>query len=106
MEKFLKRKNEDKIGASPPQKTKFLRKYNPDFIKYGFVNGGSEAEPRAQCVECGLTLSNENLTKNIIIKLSNQNIILNVFILSLPFLWIDWFLLIFILSPFFVISKI
>lgn len=38
-----------------------MRKYNPDFIKYGFVNGGSEAVPRAQCVECGLTLSNEAL---------------------------------------------
>ncbi|KAE8280227.1 Zinc finger MYM-type protein 6 [Larimichthys crocea] len=57
MEKYLKRKNED----DPPPKSKFLRKYNPDFIKYGFVNGGSEAVPRAQCVECGLTLSNEAL---------------------------------------------
>ncbi|KAE8278788.1 Zinc finger MYM-type protein 6 [Larimichthys crocea] len=57
MEKYLKRKNED----DPAPKSKFFRKYNPDFIKYGFVNGGSEAVPRAQCVECGLTLSNEAL---------------------------------------------
>uniref|UniRef100_A0A3B4YCD7 HAT C-terminal dimerisation domain-containing protein n=1 Tax=Seriola lalandi dorsalis TaxID=1841481 RepID=A0A3B4YCD7_SERLL len=41
--------------------TKCVRKYNPDFIQYGFVNGGSEEEPRARCVECGLTLSNEAL---------------------------------------------
>uniref|UniRef100_A0A8C1ZCR9 HAT C-terminal dimerisation domain-containing protein n=1 Tax=Cyprinus carpio TaxID=7962 RepID=A0A8C1ZCR9_CYPCA len=44
-----------------PQKLRFCRKYNPDFIKYGFVNGGDEAEPRAQCVECGLMMSNEAL---------------------------------------------
>ncbi|XP_061598837.1 SCAN domain-containing protein 3-like isoform X5 [Cololabis saira] len=57
MEKYLKRKNED----DNPTKSKFMRKYNPDFIKYGFVNGGSAAVPRAKCVECGLTLSNEAL---------------------------------------------
>ncbi|KAM4604703.1 SCAN domain-containing protein 3-like [Polymixia lowei] len=61
MEKFLKRKNEDKSDANPSSKATFVRKYNPDFIKFGFVNGGSEAEPRAQCVECVLTLSNEAL---------------------------------------------
>ncbi|XP_077065697.1 SCAN domain-containing protein 3-like [Siphateles boraxobius] len=47
--------------SNPAQKSRFCRKYNPDFIKYGFVNGGDEAEPRAQCVECGLMLSNEAL---------------------------------------------
>ena len=63
MEKFItrKRKKEDESEASPSSTTKFVRKYNPDFIKYGFVDGGSEAEPRAQFVECGLTLSNEAL---------------------------------------------
>lgn len=61
MEKFLKRKRGDQSCANPPQKSRFCRKYNPDFIKYGFVNGGDEAEPRAQCVECGLMLSNEAL---------------------------------------------
>ncbi|XP_023813414.1 SCAN domain-containing protein 3-like [Oryzias latipes] len=61
MEKFLKRKNEVQSYASPSSKAKFIRKYNPDLINFGFVNGGSEAEPRAQCVECGLTLSNEAL---------------------------------------------
>ncbi|XP_073711484.1 SCAN domain-containing protein 3-like [Misgurnus anguillicaudatus] len=61
MEKFLKRKRRDQSCANPPQKSRFCRKYNPDFIKYGFVNGGDEAEPRAQCVECGLMLSNEAL---------------------------------------------
>lgn len=62
MDTFLKRKNEDERPAdTPTQKTKFLRKYNLDFIKYGFVNGGTEAVPKAQCVECGLMLSNEAL---------------------------------------------
>ena len=60
MDKFLKRKHK-KEDDNPSQKAKVVRKYNPDFIKYGFVNGGSEKEPRAQCVECGLTLSNEAL---------------------------------------------
>lgn len=36
------------------QKEKFLHKYNPDFLKYGFVNGEKEADPRAQCVGCRL----------------------------------------------------
>ncbi len=63
MEKFItrKRKKEDESEANPSSMAKFVRKYNPDFIKFGFVNGGSEAEPRAQCVECGLTLSSEAL---------------------------------------------
>ena len=34
-------------GADPPphEKTKNLSKYDLDFIKYSFVNGGSAAEP-------------------------------------------------------------
>lgn len=59
MGKFLKRRNEDENDAAPFSKAKVF--HNPDFIKSGFVNGGSEAEPRAQCVECGLTLANEAL---------------------------------------------
>lgn len=47
----------DCLTSSNKQK----KKYNPNVIKYGFMNGGYEAEPRAQCVECGLTLSNEAL---------------------------------------------
>lgn len=30
-------------------------------MKFGFVNGGDDTEPKAQCVECGLMLSNEAL---------------------------------------------
>uniref|UniRef100_A0A672FW69 HAT C-terminal dimerisation domain-containing protein n=1 Tax=Salarias fasciatus TaxID=181472 RepID=A0A672FW69_SALFA len=60
-EKFLKRKNEDQSDAPASSRAKFVREYNPDFIKPGFVNGGSEAEPRAQCVECGVMLANEAL---------------------------------------------
>ena len=41
--------------------TQIQRKYNPDYIRFGFVNGGDKVEPRAQCVECALTLSNEAL---------------------------------------------
>ena len=61
MDTFFKRKHDDEHPDPSTQKTKFLRKYNVDFIKYGFVNGGTEAVPKAQCVECGLMLSNEAL---------------------------------------------
>jgi zinc finger BED domain-containing protein 5/7/8/9 len=61
MDKFLKRTSDDNVVAGPSKKPKIMRKYNPDFVKYGFVNGGSVAEPKAQCLECGLMLSNEAL---------------------------------------------
>lgn len=61
METYFKRKVEGKNEGNPSKKSKVVRKYNADFIKYGFVNGGNEVEPRAQCVECGLMLSNEAL---------------------------------------------
>ena len=42
--------------------TQIQRKYNPDYIRFGFVNGGDVVvEPRAQCVECILKLSNDAL---------------------------------------------
>jgi len=41
------------------KKTKiYFRKYNPDFLKIGFVFFGTE-EPMPQCVICFETLSNE-----------------------------------------------
>ena len=61
MDTFLKRKNESTCSVILPKVSKIQRKYNPDFIRFGFVNGGDDSEPRAQCVECGLTLSNEAL---------------------------------------------
>lgn len=42
------------------RKTKiYFRKYNPDFLKCGFVFSGSEEEPMPQCVICFEMLSNE-----------------------------------------------
>lgn len=42
------------------KKTKtYFRKYNPDFLKCGFVFSGAEEEPMPQCVICFETLSNE-----------------------------------------------
>lgn len=42
------------------KKTKtYFRKYNPDFLKCGFVFAGAEDEPMPQCVICFETLSNE-----------------------------------------------
>uniref|UniRef100_A0A1B6DEN8 Uncharacterized protein n=1 Tax=Clastoptera arizonana TaxID=38151 RepID=A0A1B6DEN8_9HEMI len=37
----------------------YSRKYNPDFLKFGFVCSGSEEEPLPQCVICFEMLSNE-----------------------------------------------
>lgn len=54
-----------KVGPTPPPtpKAKFVRKFNPNLIKYGFVNGGREAEPRAQCVKCGVTMSQKQTSR-------------------------------------------
>lgn len=60
------------VMSPPPQRLRFLRKLNPEFTKFGFVNGGSEAEARGQCVEDGLTLSIEAF-KGRISKPSMQN---------------------------------
>ena len=60
MDTFLKRKNESNCVILP-KVSNIQSKYNPDFIRFGFVNGGDNVEPRAQHVECGLTLSKEAL---------------------------------------------
>ena len=57
----LKQKNDSTGNVILPKTTKIQRKYNPDYIRLGFVNGGDDAEPRAQCVDCVLTRSNEAL---------------------------------------------
>lgn len=51
MEKYLKRKT----------KIKYWHKYNPEFIKFSFVNGGNDKGLRAQCMESGLMLSTDAL---------------------------------------------
>lgn len=40
---------------------KYVRKYNPDFLKFGFVYSGLKEEPLLQCVICFKILSNECL---------------------------------------------
>ena len=35
-----------------------MRKYEPEYIKYGFTSAGTDLEPKAQCVECAQILSN------------------------------------------------
>src|SRR4029434_91274 len=57
----IKRKNDSTGNVILPKTTTIQRKYNPDYIRFGFVNGGDVVEPRAQCVECVLKLSNEAL---------------------------------------------
>ena len=45
----------DSTGNAILQKTTQIQhKYNPDYIRFGFVSGGDDVEPRAQCVECAL----------------------------------------------------
>lgn len=50
----------DESSLNITKKTKiYFRKYNPDFLKIGFVFFGTEEEPMPQCVICFETLSNE-----------------------------------------------
>lgn len=54
----------DDIIASPPKKKKkgtFVRNYNDDYVKYGFIcfSSGSNDIPKPQCVLCSVILSNE-----------------------------------------------
>ncbi len=57
---FLKKKAEDSETPSTSKAAKCKqRKYNPDYIKYGFT--ASDEKP--QCVECGEVLSpNEQMS--------------------------------------------
>ena len=38
-----------------------VRKYDPEYIKSGFIRAGSDAELKVKCVECGGILLNETL---------------------------------------------
>lgn len=38
-----------------------VRKYDPEYIEFGFIMAGSDAEPKAHFAECGEILSNEVL---------------------------------------------
>ena len=37
----------------------FNRKYDQEYLKYGFVSSGDENSPKPLCVICGVTLSND-----------------------------------------------
>ena len=60
MDKFLKRKRDEAESLEKPRKV-VVRKYNPEYIKYGFISAGTDLEPTVQCVECAKILSNEVL---------------------------------------------
>lgn len=54
-----------KLCGSEPSAVKtpkhLARKYDAEYIKFGFIIAGSDAEPKAQCFDCGEILSNEAL---------------------------------------------
>ena len=60
MNRFLKRKG-DEGGSSEKSRKVVVRKYDLEYIKYGFANAGTDLEPKAQYVECAQILSNEAL---------------------------------------------
>ena len=60
MNRFLKRKSDEAESSGKPRKV-VMRKYDPEYIKYGFISAGNDLEPKTQCVECAQILSNEAL---------------------------------------------
>lgn len=46
----------------------FKRKYDPEYLKYGFVSGGDETNPEPLCVICGATLSNDAMKPSKLIR--------------------------------------
>ncbi|XP_061587577.1 zinc finger BED domain-containing protein 5-like [Cololabis saira] len=43
------------------KRQKTVRRYDENYIKFGFICSGTEEEPRPQCVLCGDLLSNESM---------------------------------------------
>ena len=60
MNRFLKRKGDEGESSEKSRKV-VVRKYDLEYIKYGFTNAGTDLEPKAQRVECAQILSNEVL---------------------------------------------
>ena len=56
IDRFLKRKRDEVENLEKPRKI-VVRKYDPEYIKYGFLSAGTDLEPTAQCVECAQILS-------------------------------------------------
>ncbi|GFT64484.1 protein FAM200B [Nephila pilipes] len=69
MDKFLRRKDtssrtddeEPSTSVTKNLKKVVKRKYDEDYIKYGFSWCGDETAPRPQCIICGDQLSNESM---------------------------------------------
>ncbi|GFU18312.1 SCAN domain-containing protein 3 [Nephila pilipes] len=69
MDKFLRRKNsssrtddeEPSTSVTKNLKKVVKRKYDEDYIKYGFWRCGDETAPRPQCIICGDQQSNESM---------------------------------------------
>lgn len=67
MDKFLLKSRADdeepstssSISAAKRAKKVLKRKYNQDYLRYGFTWCGDEAAPKPECVICGEQLSNE-----------------------------------------------
>lgn len=49
------------------------RKYNEDYIQYGFSWCGDETTPKPQCIICGEQLSNESMAPSKLIRHLNSN---------------------------------
>ena len=61
MDRFLKRKSNEVKGKKRKSQEVVVRKYDSDYIKYGFIKAGNDFEPKAQCVICAKILSNASL---------------------------------------------
>ncbi|GFR04287.1 SCAN domain-containing protein 3 [Trichonephila clavata] len=69
MDKFLRRKDsssrtddeEPSTSVTKNLKKVVKRKYDEDYIKYGFSWCGDETAPRPQCIICSNQLSNESM---------------------------------------------
>ncbi|CAL9692667.1 unnamed protein product [Knipowitschia caucasica] len=48
-------------AAASNKRHKRVRKYDENYINYGFIWSGREEEPKPQCVVCGEVLSNESM---------------------------------------------
>ena len=60
MNRFLKIKGDERESSEKSKKV-VVRENDPEFIKYGFMNAGTDLESKPQCVECTQILSNEAL---------------------------------------------
>lgn len=77
MDKFLHGKHSSSRSDEPTvaKKTKKIvkRKYNEDYIQYGFSWCGDETAPKPQCIICGEQLSNESMAPSKLNRHLNSN---------------------------------